>query len=121
MRRVKVLVSGVALAATSLVAASLDVPDAGAARARSVYTPVLAQLLAPNNPAPVLGTDRKYHVVYELRLANRGPIPATLQTLDVLDSDSRVSVHAFQGADLQSRVRNTGGATRARHGHRARW
>ena len=111
MRRVKVLVSGVALAATSLVAASLDVPAAGAARARSVYTPVLVQLLAPNNPAPVLGTDRKYHVVYELRLANRGPIPTTLQTLEVLDSDSRVSVHAFQGADLQSRVRNTGGAT----------
>src|SRR6476660_7431393 len=99
MRRVRVLVSGVALAATSLVGASLDVPDAGAARARRVYTPVLAQLLAPTNPAPVLGTDRKYHVVYELRLANRGPIPATLQTLEVLDAESRSTVHTFAGAD----------------------
>ncbi len=89
MRRVRVLVIGAVLAALGLVAASPGIPVAGAAKAKNVYTPVLAQLLAPNDPAPVLGTDRKYHVVYELRLANRGPIPATLQKLDVLDADSR--------------------------------
>jgi hypothetical protein len=111
MRRVKVLVTGVVLAAISLVAASPSVPGAAAAtvRPRNVYTPVLAQLLAPNDPAPVLGTDRKYHVMYELRLSNRGPIPATLQNLDVLDAESRATVHTFAGADLQSRVRNIGG------------
>jgi hypothetical protein len=113
MRRVQVLVIGAVLAAIGLVTVSPNVPAASAAKAQNVYTPVLAQLLAPNDPAPVLGTDRKYHVIYELRLANRGPIPATLQSLDVVDADSRATVHTFEGADLQGRVRDIGGVTAA--------
>ena len=113
MRRVRVLVIGVVLAAIGLVAASPNLPTASAAQTKNVYTPVLAQLLAPNDPAPVLGTDRKYHVIYELRLANRGPIPATLERLDVLDADSRATVHTFEGQDLQGRVRDIGGVTAA--------
>ncbi len=113
MRRVRLLVIGVVLAALSLVAASPNVPAASAAKAKNVYTPVLATLLAPNDPAPVLGTDRKYHVIYELRLANRGPIPATLQKLEILDADSRATVHTFEGVDLQGRVRDIGGVTAA--------
>ena len=110
VRRVRLLGIGVVVAALGLVAAQPDAPAASAASAKNVYTPVLAVLLAPNDPAPVLGTDRQLHVVYELRLTNRGPIPATLQQLDVLDADSRVTVHTFDGADLQSpRARHPGG------------
>jgi hypothetical protein len=112
MRRLRILVIGVVLA-MGLGAASPGLPAATAARARNVYTPVLAQLLAPNDPAPVLGTDRKYHVIYELRLSNRGTIPATLQSLEVLDADSKATVHAFEGSDLQGRVRDIGGVAAA--------
>ncbi len=99
------------VAALSLVATQPAGPAAGAASAKNVYTPVLAVLLAPNDPAPVLGTDHELHVVYELRLSNRGPIPATLQKLEVLDADSGAVVHTFDGADLQTRVRDIGGVT----------
>ena len=100
--------------ALGLVAASPFAPPAGAAaQPRNVYTPVLATLLAPNDPAPVLGTDRKYHVVYELRLSNRGPIPATLQQVDVLGAESRATFGTFAGADLQERMRDIGGVPAA--------
>jgi hypothetical protein len=82
---------------------------ASAATSRNVYTPVLAQLLSPNNPAPVLGTDRKYHVIYELRLSNRGPVPATLEQLQVLDADTNQPVRTYEGDELLARVRETGG------------
>jgi hypothetical protein len=102
---------GIGVAVAALTAAGLlgPAPTAGAATARNVYTPVLATLLSPNNPSPVLGTDRSYHVLYELRLANRGPIPATVQQIEVFDPDSRETVHTFAGDDLQARLRDTGG------------
>ena len=95
------------IAMASLVEGSTG--SAGAATPRSVYTPVLAQLLSPNSPAPVLGTDRKYHVIYELRLSNRGPVPATLQQLQVLDADTTQPIHTYEGDELLARVRQTGG------------
>jgi hypothetical protein len=102
---------GIGVAVAALTAAGLfgPAPAAGAASARNVYTPVLATLLSPNNPSPVLGTDRSYHVLYELRLANRGPIPATVQQIEVFDPDSRETVHTFEGDDLQGRLRDTAG------------
>jgi len=47
------------------------------------FTPVVVSPLAPHT-APVLGTDGKYHVVYELMLVNAKAPPATLQRLAVL-------------------------------------
>ncbi|MEX1006698.1 MAG: M23 family metallopeptidase [Acidimicrobiia bacterium] len=111
MRRARLLGIGAVVAALGFGALHPAAPAASAARAKNVYTPVLAVLLSQNDPAPVLGTDRRLHVVYELRLANRGPIPATLQKLEVLDADSGVAVHAYDGADLQTRVRAIGGVT----------
>ena len=109
VRRGRHLGIAVIVAALGLVAAMPAAPTASAATAKNVYTPVLAVLVAPNDPAPVLGTDRKYHVLYELRLSNRGPIPATLQKLEVLDADSGAVVESFEGTDLQTRVRDIGG------------
>jgi hypothetical protein len=78
-----------------------------------VYTPVLVQLLSTNNPAPVLGTDRENHVIYDLLLSNRGPVPATLQQLQVLDADTNQPVHTYEGEELLARVRQTGGTPAA--------
>lgn len=92
-----------------LGAAPMDAAGAATTRPRNVYTPVVATLLSPNNPAPVLGTDRRYHLLYELRVSNRGPIPATLQRLDIVDADSRVVVQTFEGDALAIRVLDVGG------------
>jgi hypothetical protein len=109
LSRVRVLGLGITLAVLGLVPVAFSSSAAVAATPRNVYTPVLAQLLSPNNPAPVLGTDRENHVLYELRLSNRGPIPATIQQVTVVDADTRLPVHTYSGDDLLERVRDTGG------------
>jgi hypothetical protein len=75
------------------------------AGAADELTPVTATTLSASS-APVLGTDGRWHVVYELQLANARPQPSTVESLDVLDADdeSRV-VETFSGADLRSRLR----------------
>ena len=62
--------------------------------------------------APVLGTDGRDHVVYELELVNAKPVLATLQEIQVLDADrpSR-RVGSFAGADLLQRLRTLTGKT----------
>jgi len=109
VRRARLL--GVAILVTALSLLAIPATAEGAAKPKSVYTPVLAQLLAPNHPAPVLGTDHKYHVLYELRLSNRGPLPATIQQLVVFDADSHAVIRTYEGPDLQARFRDIGGVT----------
>jgi hypothetical protein len=67
-------------------------------------TPVTATTLSSSS-APVLGTDERWHVVYELQLTNVRPQPSTVESIDVLDADdeSRV-VETFSGAGLQNRM-----------------
>lgn len=68
------------------------------------FTPVVASTLAPTT-APVLGTDGKYHVVYELELTNAKAVSATLQKIEVLDGDapSRV-ITTFTGDTILHRL-----------------
>ena len=69
------------------------------------FTVVVAATL-DSGQSPVLGTDGKLHVVYELQLTNAKADLATLQEIQVLDADhpSRV-VATFAGADLLHRLR----------------
>lgn len=69
------------------------------------FTVVVASTL-DSGQSPVLGTDGKLHVVYELQLTNAKADLATLQEIQVLDADrpSRV-VATFAGADLLHRLR----------------
>src|SRR5215813_1989778 len=54
----------------------------GAAKATGViadaYTPMVASVLGPPT-FPFLGTDMKYHIVYDLQFLNASTVPATLQ------------------------------------------
>jgi hypothetical protein len=65
---------------------------------------MVASTLAPAT-APALGTDGKYHVVYELVLTNAKGLPATLQKVEVLDGDnpSRV-ITTFEGNTVLHRL-----------------
>lgn len=105
MRRLAATITvAVVIVATTATAA----PHAGAATG-NVYTPVLAQLLGSTNPAPVLGTDRRHHVLYELILRNRGRIPATIEKVELLDFETGTALTALAGAALRARIRDTSG------------
>src|SRR5438067_9498204 len=43
-----------------------------------VFTPVIASTLSPETHA-VRGTDKAYHIIYELQLTNTRSLPATIR------------------------------------------
>ena len=85
------------LAMALLLGAALPAAAAETTATEDVFTPVTA---VPFNPTttPVLGTDGKWHLVYELRLANVGEVPATLESVQVTDMPE--AEKAAQGARL---------------------
>src|ERR1700735_255838 len=88
----------------------LHAGDAGIARgapSKDQLPPVTVSLLAPNNPAPVPGTDGKYHVSYELVLTNVLRAPATIQKISVVDmKNPSVDVATYEGAALLDGIRD---------------
>jgi Peptidase family M23 len=70
-----------------------------------VFTPVIASTLSPETRA-VRGTDNVYHIVYELQLTNTRRLPATIQSIDVLDaSNASKLITSFSGPDVVKRMR----------------
>ncbi|MGH7787969.1 MAG: M23 family metallopeptidase [Candidatus Binatia bacterium] len=79
-------------------ARTLRVPDA--------FTPVLVDFVG-DRTEPVLGSDGRWHVVYELWLTNARPVPATIERIEVLDYDHQDRVlAALDGAALQAAMRD---------------
>ncbi|WP_369256904.1 M23 family metallopeptidase [Geodermatophilus amargosae] len=77
------------------------------------FTPVVAATLDPG-AAPVLGTDGRLHVVYEIQLTNARPVPATLREIHVLDGEDPDRVVAtVAGDDLAAVLRDLTGKTPA--------
>ena len=90
-----------------LIAASCSISDDdddstadGDVQVEDAFTPVLVAPLT-SSTAPVLGTDGKYHVAYELELQNAKRAPATILKVDVVDAadHSRVLL-TLEGDDL---------------------
>ena len=78
------------------------------AQAADQFTPVVVAPFTPTDQ-PVLGTDGKYHVVYELVLSNTSPVTATLQKIEVLDARNSAHVIAtYEGSELLARLRTLG-------------
>ena len=70
----------------------VTVPDA--------FTAVTVRPLSEST-FPFLGSDGKYHVVYDLELTNAAPIPATVDRLDVVDAANPGTVLAsYSGTAL---------------------
>lgn len=58
------------------------------------------------SPQPVLGTDDRYHLVYEIELANAKLAPATLTRVEVLDAAAPSRVLAsYSGSSLVDHLR----------------
>jgi hypothetical protein len=94
--------------ARALVAVlALGIAAAGAraqTRQPDSFTPLVIGPLATDT-APFLGDDGQYHVVYELWVTNAKAVPATIETIDVLDANNPARVlHTLTGPDLVRRV-----------------
>jgi hypothetical protein len=82
----------------------LPVPDA--------FTAVTGQIVG-DQATPVLGSDNKWHVVYELMLTNGRPIPASIQQINVVDYDNVERVlRTFTEAEIVASGVNLSGRTR---------
>lgn len=88
-----------------LVLFFLTLPAVGWTTQADQFTAVVVSPLTPQTKA-VLGTDGNYHIVYELELTNTRRPPATLLTIEVLDSSnpSRI-IAAYQEGELLARLR----------------
>ena len=74
------------------------------------FTPLVCSTPVAN-ARPFQGTDGRLHIVYELVLTNTNPTPATLKTVEVLDSSKPSNVLAsFADRELLARLRTTGGS-----------
>jgi murein DD-endopeptidase MepM/ murein hydrolase activator NlpD len=65
-------------------------------------TPLLMRVLDP--PEPVMGTDGKYHLVYELVLTNSSPGKAKVQSIKTMDPKSGEVVDFLARSDVASRT-----------------
>lgn len=71
------------------------------------FTPVTVTVIGATHQ-PVPGTDGRHHLVYELKLTNTKPAPATLRRVDVLDAADPTQVLAtFEGEQLDERLFTT--------------
>jgi peptidase M23-like protein len=85
--------------------AGLSSGSSAAIRVKDAYTSVTVRVLGPPT-FPFPGTDRKYHVVYELELQNTARVPATIRKLEILDAfDPSHVIASYSGATLVDRLR----------------
>ncbi len=62
-------------------------------------SPVVVSLVSQQAIAPVLGSDGRYHVLYELEMLNTLGAPADLRSVEVLDADDGKTLLALS-ADI---------------------
>ncbi|MHC1561274.1 M23 family metallopeptidase [Actinomycetospora sp. C-140] len=98
-----VLVTALALAACGGTAGTGPPPAGPAPQDPATFLPlVITPLDQP--PAPVRGTDGRFHVVYELQVLNAGPRAATLTSIESLaDGPAGRVVGAVSGAEVTAR------------------
>jgi hypothetical protein len=56
-------------------------------------------------PAPVLATDGKVHLAYELLITNAAPVPYALSSLEIVDPDSGDTLRTIGEDEIQRDVR----------------
>lgn len=64
---------------------------------QSVFTPIIASFVA--EPRPVLGSDGRHHLVYELQLTNANTFTWLIESLEVLNADNHDQVFAVYSGD----------------------
>lgn len=84
-------------------AGEADPDDTGAARELALRATPLT-LRIDHAPVPVEGSDARWHVVYEIEVANLTGDPVRIDRLDVLDAQGGRVVGSFDRGQLASRL-----------------
>jgi Peptidase family M23 len=98
--------AGVAAALAALVA--VLAPAGAASAAQDAFTPILQTPVAP--PQPVLGSDGRYHLVYEVQAVNASGLPFTVRSVAVRANGARGRVLArWSGATVATVLQSFAG------------
>lgn len=112
------LLLGLALTIGSTAMASATGPSgdpSGGTELTNGYTPIAVTPVEPGT-FPILGTDGRYHVAYDLLLLNASALPATLEQIDIVDAKDRERVVAsYSGTQLVDPTCPYGNCSRLRY------
>ena len=70
--------------------------------AEARVTPILSQVRS--TPIAVQGSDRQYHLVYELELRNATPGNAVIEQVEMLDAEQEQVIARFDSAQIMERL-----------------
>jgi len=80
------------------VGADVNIRDVGTVEdIRNEFTPIIASFVT--KPHPVLGSDGKYHFVYELQLTNANSFTWQINSVEVLNADNHEQIFAVFSGD----------------------
>lgn len=72
----------------------------------NMFTPITSFIVAP--PDPVLGSDSRYHMVYELQISNITTLTWTINSIDILDANSNEIYASFSGEEVTDIIQTIG-------------
>jgi hypothetical protein len=90
-----------------VIALALPVRAQETAAVTDVVAPLVATPLS--SPNPVLGSDDKTHLAYEIVLMNMAPSAVTVEKVETLDAESGAVLGALEGDALKQMLRLNGG------------
>ena len=96
-----------ALAALVAFGSPIQVEAQETVAATDVVTPLVATPLA--SPNPVLGSDDRTHLAYEIVLMNMAPSAVTVEKVETLDAESGAVLGTLDGDALKQMLRLNGG------------
>jgi hypothetical protein len=63
-------------------------------------SPIVVSMVPQQAIAPVLGSDNRYHPLYELQLTNTPGTPADLRSVEVLDAENGKTLLTLEAAEI---------------------
>jgi murein DD-endopeptidase MepM/ murein hydrolase activator NlpD len=92
------------LTAFALIVAALDssakAETSQTAQSTSPLSPIVVSLVPQETIVPVLGSDGRYHLLYELQMVNTLGGPADLRAVEVLDTGNGKALLTLSAADI---------------------
>lgn len=109
MQRTRLVCGLLLLGMLGALGASPPLTDPESGERTTYVTPLVAR--PTTSPAPVRGTDNRFHLVYELLVTNSIAMPATLKSVKVSNfKRPHQVVEELSGADLAAHFKPLGGA-----------
>ena len=77
------------------------------------FSPITSFVIAP--PNPVLGSDGRYHMVYELQITNVTSLIWQINSVEILDANSSEVFALFSGEEVMNKIQTIGTRSAVNH------